>query len=661
MKGRGNGPDLDTGRSAALLGTFWQPAKTHYIRHMRSIDTLKALFLTAFGSLFGAASVHATHIVGGEMYYDHLGGSQYQVTVKLYRDCTGIAFDNPIRVGVYNAVTNQFLFSQNIPFPGATNVPVELDNPCLSVPPSVCVEVALYTSVFTLPPNNDGYIISTQRCCRTPIIVNIPNPGNQGLTVMTRVPGVPVAENNSARFIELPPIALCLNEPLVFDHSAFDPDGDQLTYELCTPFNGGTGGNANPIPSQATAPPYAFIPWLGPTYSAIYPIDSDPAISIDPVTGLLTLTPTQIGSYVVGVCVNEFRDGQLLNVTRRDFLFEVVPCNASVTSAILAQQVFCQGLTMNFGNNSVGASEYFWDFGDPSTDADTSNLATPSWTYAEPGTYTVTLIANPGLVCADTATAIFEVYETPIPFFQVPDSLCGNSEVTFLAEGTYYDYATFLWNFGGNASPPTSTDQEATATFPPTGTHGITLTISQNNCVASYSDQIVVNPFPTAAFFPDPISPQLAGTIVDFIDQSTGNGSSIVSWQWEANGVPIGEGPFISWDNTLPGDYTVQLVVTTLEGCTDTTTIFYTIFAGDVEIPNVFTPNGDGVNDFFVIENAQYYQNTLNIYNRWGMPVFTTNNYRNTWRGTELPDGTYYYVFTLADGREFTGHVTLLR
>jgi gliding motility-associated-like protein len=54
----------------------------------------------------------------------------------------------------------------------------------------------------------------------------------------------------------------------------------------------------------------------------------------------------------------------------------------------------------------------------------------------------------------------------------------------------------------------------------------------------------------------------------------------------------------------------------------------------------VFTPNGDGQNEYFEIQNGQYYDNTLSVFNRWGQKVFETTNYRNAWRGTDLPEGT---------------------
>jgi gliding motility-associated-like protein len=80
-------------------------------------------------------------------------------------------------------------------------------------------------------------------------------------------------------------------------------------------------------------------------------------------------------------------------------------------------------------------------------------------------------------------------------------------------------------------------------------------------------------------------------------------------------------------------------------------------------IPEVFTPNGDGVNDFFVIKGIQKTENTLTIYNRWGNKVYKADNYDNTWNGMpnvtgtlgnqKLPQGTYYYIL------EFKGDTNL--
>lgn len=610
-----------------------------------------------------AGPTHATHIVGGEMYYDHLGGDQYQVTIKLYRDCSAITgYDNPIQVGVYSGL-GTYLWTTPITFPGAQLVPIDLDNPCLSLPPEACIEVAVYTQTVTLPPTPSGYVLSYQRCCRTGIIENLPDPGSLGITLMCTVPGTDVTdENSSPRFNELPPVALCINEPLVFDHSATDLDGDQLEYVLCTPFNGGTQATPTPIPGPGTAPPYQLIPW-GLGYSETYPIDSDPAISIDPVSGSLTLTPSQLGVYNVGVCVREYRNGVLLSETRRDFLFEVVACNASVAAGLLPQQPtqVCAGLSMNFTNLSQGASNYHWDFGDPNMVTDTSNIYNPSWTYAQPGSYTVSIIANPGLVCADTASTVFNVYNSPDPYFEVPEPTCGPSTSTLVALGENFGPgANVFWDLGPGVVPSSALGHQVDASFS-VGVHVVTVNVIENGCAGDFTANVIAYPVPTASFTVDPLPPQLAGTVVTLTDQSTGNGGVIVDREWTNGYVQLLGGSQAIWDNTLPGQYNLSLVVITSDGCSDTTYVSYEIYAGEIEIPNVFTPNSDGLNDFFVIENGQYLDNSLIIYNRWGMVVYETVNYRNTWRGTDLPDGTYYYVFRLAKGGEYAGHVTLLR
>ncbi|HRD52172.1 MAG TPA: gliding motility-associated C-terminal domain-containing protein, partial [Flavobacteriales bacterium] len=83
----------------------------------------------------------------------------------------------------------------------------------------------------------------------------------------------------------------------------------------------------------------------------------------------------------------------------------------------------------------------------------------------------------------------------------------------------------------------------------------------------------------------------------------------------------------------------------------------------DVVVPNVFSPNGDGYNDRFVIDGITYTSNTVRIYNRWGQLVYEASNYQNQWDGDELPDGTYFYEVILNHKKDepYTGHLTILR
>ncbi len=81
----------------------------------------------------------------------------------------------------------------------------------------------------------------------------------------------------------------------------------------------------------------------------------------------------------------------------------------------------------------------------------------------------------------------------------------------------------------------------------------------------------------------------------------------------------------------------------------------------DFSIPNVFTPNSDGVNDCFQID-APSAQGcfSLAVYNRWGRQVFTTENPDDCWDGGELASGTYFYVLEIF-GESHRGHLSLFR
>lgn len=621
---------------------------------------LHRLLLWAVSCVVGV-TLHATHIIGGELFYDHLEGDQYQVTLKLYRDCTGIAFDATAAVGVFDGATGELLQVQSLAFPGGSFIPITLDSPCLTLPPDVCVQTTSYVGLFNLPPTPNGYVLTYQRCCRTDIINNLITPGDLGLTVTTRIPGQAIASNSSARFNELPPVALCLNAPLVFDHSATDPDGDSLVYSLTTPYNGGT--STAPQPNPPAPPPYMPVPW-GPGYSEGYPIDSDPALAIDPVSGLLTLTPSLQGNFTVGVMVQEFRNGELLSETRRDFLFKVVACDAAVTAGIQPQPAseLCDDLSIPFGNTSFGATQWHWDFGVASATDDTSSVQSPVFVFPEQGTYTVTQIANPGTTCADTTTSVFMVYLQPQPVILPPPPFCGNAPVTLVAEGAFGPSATLNWQLGAGSVPQTSGDSVVVVQFPGPGEHEVSLLVAENGCTAFYTTMVVNHPQPVAAFNVSPPSPQVVGSTIDLTETSDPGGGVISVWEWTVAGDALGGSvPSVSWLAEWPGTVELGLVVIDEFGCSDTTKVLYTIFSNPIRIPNVFSPNGDGLNDNFRIENIEYYNNQLTVYGRWGNKVFESLNYKNQWNASDVPDGTYYFVLEMDDGTSHVGHVTILR
>ena len=104
--------------------------------------------------------------------------------------------------------------------------------------------------------------------------------------------------------------------------------------------------------------------------------------------------------------------------------------------------------------------------------------------------------------------------------------------------------------------------------------------------------------------------------------------------------------------------------------CCDSPPIKETFSGGYLGIPNIFTPNGDGMNDKFVIRNPDGKQIALEVYNRWGNRVYKSVDYQNDWGGEvtegffvgrDIPDGTYYYIIIIGESDKYVGFITINR
>lgn len=531
--------------------------------------TRKTLFI--FFSLSFSLTAYATHIAGGDLFYRCLGSNNYEITLKLYRDCINgqAPYDNPASIGVFR--TNGSLVENLlVSFPGSRILPVTLNSPCVNPPTNVCVEEAVYTYTVNLPPVPGGYNLSYQRCCRNGSILNLVEPDSTGATYTTKIPDASIAPCNSAPgFTNFPPIFLCANVPFSFDHSATDPDGDVLVYDFFDPLDGARFGSPGyPMPSPPAPPPYGFVSFL-PPYSGSNPMSSVPSMTINPNTGLITGTPNRMGQWVVGVRVREYRSGVLLGENKRDFQFNVTSCSNIVVSSFPSQQTFCFGFKADFSNNSINAQTYHWDFGVSSLTNDTSNQVTPSYTYAESGTYTVTLIANPGSICADTAFSVLKIEPLLDPSFNSPPPQCrkGNG-FNFTAGGNFAGSPTssFSWMFGSNATPQNSTAQDPTGiVYNTSGIFTASLTISENNCIKTYTNTVQINPSPTVNTAP------VSSTICSGYSTSfTASGANTYQWS-PIPGLYSATGTVITVTGIVSENYTVT--GTNLSGCSDSAVI----------------------------------------------------------------------------------------
>lgn len=439
----------------------------------------------------------ATHIVGGELYYRYLGGNQYEITLTVYRDCfNGVPpFDDPAFIAVFDAnnvlVTTINMASSN----DSAQIPPIINNPCFVPPTNVCYVYNNYVQTINLAPRPGGYQLAYQRCCRNQTILNIVNPLAVGATFYCTIPGSP-AQNSNPVFTELPPPFICSGLPFVFDHSATDNEGDSLVYEICTPFDGA---------SQNV--PVVDITTIGSFYPPFSPVIYQPPfntsnllggvpLSINPQTGLLTATPNTIGQFVIGVCVNEYRNGVFLSKTRRDYQLNVVACPTLVVAALQTPVLTCGSNTVAFTNNSFGASTYLWNFGDPTTTADVSTTFNPSYSYPDTGTYTVSLIAyssfNP--LCADTTVGTVTLLPDYLVDFSYTLTPC-SYVVNFTDSSNSVSGITteWLWNFGDGT--PTSTITDPVHTFPGPGTYVVTFRgKSARGCIKNITKTIIIPP-----------------------------------------------------------------------------------------------------------------------------------------------------------------------
>jgi gliding motility-associated-like protein len=422
------------------------------------------------------------------------------------------------------------------------------------------VEEAIFIDTIYLPPIPGGYQLSYERCCRNMTLINIVNPLGTGATYYTLIPDTSlVLTNSSPKYNNFPPIFICANQQISFDHAATDPDGDSLVYELCIPYQG--ADTLHPYPVPADSPPYTFVTY-NPGYNANNPLGFDPAtgspLSIDPQTGFLTGKPNHIGQFVVGVCVSEYRNGILLSVNKRDFQFNITNCPPIVAAALPSNFKEC-GYTITFQNQSLNASSYFWDFGDTTTLADTSLAFLPTYTYPDTGNYTVTLIVNKGLICADTASSIAHIYHIiGGAGFTANNACVGNpvqfTDVSILTEGPEVKR---FWNFGDGIS---DTIKNPLHTFAIAKDYTITfVAVNKNGCTDTVRKTITIYSLP----FPDAGNDTTICNGVTF--QLHGSGGPSYSWNNAAELSCIScSDPFASPVQT----HFYTLSVTTSFGCT---------------------------------------------------------------------------------------------
>jgi len=476
------------------------------------------------------ALVEARHIIGGDITYECLGetspgNKRWRFTMHIYRDCfgNGADFDVPAEFAIYKgSEVNNSLYStfsiSNFDF--TELVP---DTPqCVTKIPPVCVQQAVYSFETILPVlTNQSYFIVYQRCCRNNTITNIINPGDVGATYTIELnPAAMAACNNSPTFVNFPPIIICNNLPLVFDHSALDKDGDFLVYSFCPALNGGGNITFSPDlfscigakPTPPCPPPFDQVPYAVPTYTSGSPVGGDPPITINPATGIITGTPEIIGQFVVAVCVQEYRNGQLMSTVQREFQFNVADCTPDIDAKLSADSLTinveeytiksCGDKTIFFENKTTEASnvqDVEWRFDINGTIvSDNVNKWFTAFTFPDTGLYHGMLLINQASgSCSDTAFINVRIFPEVNARFEYAYDTCIAGPVAFTDLSTGEGIINqWKWNFGIPGAA--SSLQNPSYQYPIPGDHPVKLKVSDmNQC--SDDTTAVIQWFPAPA------------------------------------------------------------------------------------------------------------------------------------------------------------------
>ena len=285
----------------------------------------------------------------------------------------------------------------------------------------------------------------------------------------------------------------------------------------------------------------------------------------------------------------------------------------------------------------------------------TSYQAGGTFTNLAPGTYTLK-VRNVGSTCASASQSATIVLNNNLTLS------AGNG-------GTICFGASFTPTVTGNATsytwtPATGVSNTATANpvLAPQSTTTYTVTGTLGTCTKQGSLTVTVVPGATANAGADAIV--IAGDSYQI--QATGSNGTYV---WTPS-TGLSSASILAPKATPAVTTTYNLQVTTPQGCIANDDLTVTVIPYCIKPMNAFTPNGDGINDRWLITNGNCLSKAkAQVFNRYGAKVFESGDYKNTWEGTyegkPLPDGTYYYVitYTLLNGRTeyLKGNVTILR
>lgn len=381
---------------------------------------------------------------------------------------------------------------------------------------------------------------------------------------------------------------------------------------------------------------------------------------------------TVVGSYTATLVVTS--NNGCTDTTTRTFVVNgsVPQANFTVQNASTLcsndDVTIVDASTVDFG--SLIRVEIYWDYlNDPTiktVDLDPAAGKNYTHTYPEFGTpttrtYTVRMVAYSGMTCLHVRDQTITLLATPTLQFNPIPEICEDAPAFTVTQASALNASVI-----GGSGVYSGNGVTSTGFFDPNvsgiGAHTLTYTYTgDNGCVNSITQQMGVNPTPIANAGPDKVVLE-GGTVL--LTPALNSGFP-VTYLWTP--------PTSLNDPTRPdassspqADITYTLTVTSDKGCATSDEVFVKLLLKPL-IPNIFSPNGDGVHDKWEVSFLDTYPGcTVEIYNRYGQIVFKSTGYSNPWdgkvNGKDVPIGTYYYIIDPKNNRaKMTGYVDVIR
>lgn len=341
-----------------------------------------------------------------------------------------------------------------------------------------------------------------------------------------------------------------------------------------------------------------------------------------------------------------------------DTMLSVVIPEETYHVSFTADSLVCLGETIQYQNNSpLHFTQYQWYFGDD----DSTTIVNPAHQFPEAGVYMTTLIGK-GLICTDTVSKAITVDApvTNISFHKEPDNICKGQQIKFNVS-TDSTLTDLYWQWGDGNSL-TNNEEEETHAYDKVGTLPFGLTAHFRACPdLQVNDTIMVAPFPLVDLGTDTLL-CLDGHPIELSNKQSSQPGDKYSWNTGSEGASI----------IVHHEGIYSLTMTNVFGCstTESVTINKDCY---IDIPNAFTPDGDGINDYFFprqLLSSGLSGMQMKIINRWGMVVFESSSmngrgWDGAFNGKPQPQGVYIYIIEviLKNGRseKYQGNVTLMR